>query len=72
MACTQNEIKFLAEAIDSLPARCREIVTLRKLQGVSQKDIAARLGISEQTVQVQVLRGVKRCEAYLTKKGVRR
>jgi RNA polymerase sigma-70 factor (ECF subfamily) len=70
-ASTNHEITLLLEAIDSLPARCREIVILRKLQGISQKEIAARMQISEQTVQVQVARGVKRCEKFLIRRGVR-
>lgn len=71
-ACANQELMLLAEAIDALPARCREIVILRKLRGVPQKEIAAQLGLSEQTVQVQVLRGVKRCEAFLRQHGVQR
>ncbi|MDI1319527.1 MAG: sigma-70 family RNA polymerase sigma factor, partial [bacterium] len=59
-ATRQQEIELLVDAIDALPARCREIFILRKLQGVSQKDIAARLGLSEQTVQVQAARGLRR------------
>jgi RNA polymerase sigma factor (sigma-70 family) len=59
-AARQQEIEMLVDAIDALPARCREIFILRKLQGVSQKDIAARLGLSEQTVQVQAARGLRR------------
>ena len=70
-ACIRDEIVLLAAAIDSLPARCREILILRKLRGVSQKAIAAQLGLSEQTVQVQVSRGVRRCEEYLKSRGVR-
>jgi RNA polymerase sigma-70 factor (ECF subfamily) len=71
-AAANQELMLLAAAIDALPARCREIVILRKLQGVPQKAIAAQLGLSEQTVQVQVLRGVKRCEKFLRQHGVRR
>lgn len=59
-ATIAQEIEFLVEAVDSLPARCREIFILRRLQGVSQKEIAARLGLSEQTVQVQAARGLRR------------
>lgn len=70
-AGTNEEIEMLIEAIDALPARCREIVILRKLRGLSQKEIAAQLGISEQTVQVQVVRGVKRCAKYLHHRGVK-
>jgi RNA polymerase sigma-70 factor (ECF subfamily) len=71
-ACSREEIVLLVRAIDQLPARCREIVILRKLKGIPQKIIAAQLGISEQTVQVQVARGMKRCDQYLREYGVRR
>ena len=69
-ACTREELALLADAIASLPARCREIVILRKIKRVPQKEIAQLLGISEQTVQVQVFRGVKRCETFLLKHGL--
>lgn len=72
IACTREEIFVLADGIDTLPARCREIFILRRLKGVPQKEIAARLGISEQTVQVQVQRGVKHCEEFLRRHGVKR
>ncbi|MBM3853129.1 MAG: RNA polymerase sigma factor [Verrucomicrobia bacterium] len=62
---TSEEITLLVEVVDSLPARCREIFILRRLQGVPQKDIAARLGLSEQTVQVQAARGVRRCTEFI-------
>lgn len=68
--CTNQEVAFLLDAIDALPARCREIFILRKLQGVSQKEIARRLGLSEQTVQVQVGRGAKKCAQFLRRHGV--
>jgi len=70
-ACVREELLLLAQAIDSLPARCREIVILRRIKHVSQKEIAARLGIAEETVEVQVVRGVKRCGDYLRRHGVR-
>ncbi|MDP3070011.1 MAG: RNA polymerase sigma factor [Opitutaceae bacterium] len=71
-ACTREEILLLADGIEALPARCREIFILRRIKAVSQREIAARLGISEQTVQVQVQRGVKRCEEFLRRRGVER
>ncbi len=66
----QEKVRLLALAIDALPARCREVVILRKLQYVSQKEVAACLGLSEKTVEVQLSRGVKRCEEYLRTRGV--
>jgi RNA polymerase sigma-70 factor (ECF subfamily) len=63
---------MLARAIDALPGRCREIMILRQIEGVSQKDIAAQLGISVLTVQVQVVRGLRRIDLYLRRHGVKR
>ncbi|MBL9206776.1 MAG: sigma-70 family RNA polymerase sigma factor [Opitutaceae bacterium] len=70
VACTREELTVLADAIDALPARCREVFILRKIKRVPQKEIARLLGISEQTVQVLVLRGMKRCEKYLLRRGL--
>jgi RNA polymerase sigma factor (sigma-70 family) len=68
---SRNEgIRLLADAIDALPNRCREIFILRRLKCIPQKDVAARLGLSERTVEVQVLRGLRRCEEYLHKRGL--
>ena len=70
VACTRQEIELLLQAIEALPRRCREIVVLRKIQGISQKEIAAQLGLSAQTVQVQARRGLRRCDEYLRRHGV--
>lgn len=68
-ACTREEIALLAEAIHSLPARCREIMILRKLQRRSQREIARLLGISVGTVEVQSSRGMEKCTRYLRHHG---
>lgn len=65
-----EKLRVLVQALANLPPRCREIIILRKLKGVPQKDVAARLGIAEKTVEEQVARGVKRCEDYLRRRGV--
>ena len=69
-ACTRQEIEFLMEAVETLPARCRDIIVLHKLQGLSSSEIAVRLGISEETVRVQARRGLHRCQAFLRRRGV--
>ncbi len=66
----REKTRLLAEAIDDLPARCREIVILRKLQAIPQREVATRLGISEKTVEAQLARGIKRCEDFLRKRGM--
>jgi RNA polymerase sigma-70 factor (ECF subfamily) len=70
-ACTREEILLLADGIEALPPRCREIFILRRIKSVPQKEIALRLGISEQTVQVQVQRGVKHCAEFLRRHGMK-
>lgn len=69
-AATSDEIALLAEALDSLPARCREIIILRKFQYLSQREVATRLGIAEGTVEEQVYRGIRRMEAFFVRRGV--
>ena len=64
-----QELALLTEAIQSLPARCRQILTLRKLYGLSQREIAARLGISEKTVSNQITIGIEKCTDFFAARG---
>lgn len=66
----QEKIRLLAKALALLPDRTREIVVLRKFQGLAQREVAARCGISEAAVEHQVARGLKKCEAYLRRFGI--
>ena len=65
-----QEIEILTDAIQSLPDRCREILTLRKLHGLTYREIARRLGISENTVNAQLAIGMVRCRQHLEARGV--
>lgn len=55
----RDELRQVAEAIASLPAKCREVFTLRRVEGLSQREIAKRLGISENTVEKHVAKGIR-------------
>lgn len=66
----KQEIALLTQAIQNLPDRCRQVLTLRKIYGLTQKEIAARLGIAEHTVEVQVANGMRRCADYLARYGL--
>jgi RNA polymerase sigma factor (sigma-70 family) len=61
-ASLQEELWLLTRALHALPPRCREVMVLRKIEGLSQKEIAARLGVTEGTVQVHVVQGLRRLE----------
>jgi RNA polymerase sigma factor (sigma-70 family) len=67
---TQEKIRLLADALEDLPAKCREVVVLRKIQFLSQRETAERLGLSERTVESQLARGIRRCEQYLRRRGL--
>lgn len=64
-----QELSLLTDAIQSLPARCRQILTLRKLYGLSHREIAARLGLSESTVSNQITIGIGKCTDYFAEHG---
>lgn len=49
-----QELALLTEAIQSLPDRCRQIFTLRKVYGLTQSEIAAQVGVSENTISAQL------------------
>ncbi len=65
-----QELELLTQAIQSLPDRCRQVLTLRKIYGLSQKAIGAQLGIAEHTVEVQVANGMRRCAEFLARHGL--
>ncbi|MEM9157924.1 MAG: RNA polymerase sigma factor [Verrucomicrobiota bacterium] len=65
----KEEFQHLIEAIQSLPKRCRQVMTLRKIYGYSQKEVAKRLGISVHTVEVQGSIGLRKCAQYFRRNG---
>jgi RNA polymerase sigma factor (sigma-70 family) len=67
-----QELALLTEAIQTLPAQCRRIFTLRMVYGLKQRDIAERLGISDRTVAAQIAIGVDRCTTFVLRRVGRR
>lgn len=45
---------------------------LRHLEGLSYREIAAQLGISPETVKVQLVKGLRRCTAHFAARGLLR
>jgi RNA polymerase sigma factor (sigma-70 family) len=65
----RKRIRVLARAIAALPPQCAKVFILRKMQGLSQKEIAARLNISVRTVENHVALGLVRCKAFMRAHG---
>lgn len=55
----REELHLLRAALDRLPPRCREAVILRRIEGLSRREIAERMGISENTVSEHINVGVR-------------
>ena len=66
----QQELVMLSAAVRDLPERCRQVLTLRLLYGLTQKEIAKDLSISEHTVKAQLAKGMRRCADYFEQRGV--
>ena len=64
-----EEYRVLIEAIQSLPKRCRQVMTLRRIYGLSQKEVAAQLDISEHTVEAQSTIGLDKCVELFRARG---
>ncbi len=68
-----QEVALLSEAIQSLPDRCRQVMTLRLVYGLAQRIIGEKLGISDRTVAAQLAIGTKKCSDFLLRRrAVRR
>lgn len=64
-----ERIVILTDALDALPARCREVLILCKLQGKSYREAAVALGLSEKTIAEHVYRGTQRLGEELNRRG---
>ena len=54
----RDQLRQLQAAIDRLPPRCREVIIMRRIQGLSRAEISQRLGISEETISAHVTDGM--------------
>ncbi|MEP4891946.1 MAG: RNA polymerase sigma factor [Aliiglaciecola sp.] len=61
----QQSVKLYYEAVASLPKKCRQVFLLRKVNGMSQQEIADHLEISISTVEKHLRNGTKRSRAYI-------
>lgn len=55
----RDELRHVREALDELPPRSREAVVLGRIEGLSGREIAARMGIAECTVSEHLSNGIR-------------
>lgn len=66
-ALAQEKLGVMCEAIAGLPNKCRQVVVMRKVYGMSTKDIAKRMNISTITVSNYITKGMCAYNAAVTK-----
>lgn len=54
----RDELKRLAAVIQAMPARVRVAFVMRRVHGLSQREIAERMDISESTVEKHISKGL--------------
>jgi RNA polymerase sigma-70 factor (ECF subfamily) len=55
----------LRKSVDRLPERCREVFLLSRQEGLSNKQVAERMSISEKTVEAQMSKAIARLKQDL-------
>ena len=60
-----RELQRVEQLIERLPLKCRRVFVLRRIHGVSQREIARMFGISQAAVEKQAARGLKLIVAAL-------
>lgn len=58
-ASSRQELARIGALIDSLPDKCRQAFVLRRVEGYSQREIAQRMRISENTVEKHICKGIR-------------
>jgi RNA polymerase sigma factor (sigma-70 family) len=58
-AAARDELRLLQSALERLPPRCRQAVILGRIEDLPRREIAARMGVSEDTVTEHIAKGMR-------------
>ena len=70
VALARSELKWVLGMVAHLPERCRQVFRARKIQGLSQHDTALSLGVSENIVEKETIRGLKLISDMVSEVGI--
>lgn len=65
----RRKLHAFTQAVMELPPRCRKAFLLRRMEGLTYKQIANRMGISVSAAEKHVAMGLLRCHQYLVASG---
>lgn len=66
---SSERFELFCRAVRQLPIKCRRVFILRRIYGLSHKEIAERMGISVKTVEVHLTKAIVRCTEYMEADG---
>ena len=72
LAQAEEEFLIFCRAVRELPTQGRRVFILKKVYGMSQREIAGRLGISEGTVEQHLAKSMVACGNYMKLHGYAR
>ena len=67
MLISQETVAEIERAIDALPAQCKEVFLLTRMDGLSYQETADKLGVSINTVRTQITRAMTKLRESLGK-----
>jgi len=61
----RQELKRVAQAFDRLSPKCRRVLWMRRVEQLTQKEVASVLRVNEKTVEKHLAKGVRLIADYL-------
>lgn len=69
-AMARAELQWVLGVIANLPDRCRDVIRLRKIYGLSQAETAENLGVTENVVEKETMRGMHIISGIVARVGM--
>jgi RNA polymerase sigma factor (sigma-70 family) len=67
-AHARDQVTTIETALAELPAKCRDVLYLTRIEGLPREEVAVRLGVSLSLVNKYVLLALKHCDQKLSGK----
>lgn len=65
VTASRQELSILSATVMELPEKCREVFLLYRGQGMTMREVAEQLNISEKTVEKHIARAMLQCRKVL-------
>ncbi|MGP6467470.1 RNA polymerase sigma factor [Pantoea agglomerans] len=63
-----EDMSRIEKALEGLPAKCRDVLYLSRVEGMTHAEISAKLGVSRSLVEKYAIRALLHCRQYLNDK----